>query len=103
MLNIHDKKQAGGQMLGHIIGLYFCLTLYGGSGLRRGQWSSDTPFSPDKPLSCWFRVRTCKMENEWKASWNRCLISLKLAPKESRSQFGILMLYLSLSTDGYFY
>ena len=43
------------------------------------------------------------MENEWKAGCNRCLISLKLAPKESRSQIGILMLYLSLSTDGYFY
>ena len=64
MLKIHDETQAGGQMVGHIIGLYFCLTLYGGSGLRRGQWSSGTPFSPDKPLSRWFRVRTCK----WKMS-----------------------------------
>lgn len=68
---------------------------------ERGRGSDRILLCLDTLLSV--TSKNAGMESEWRVSKNRCLISLRLAPKEARSQFGILMLYLSLSTDGYFY
>lgn len=99
---IHDEAQGEDQMLG---GLYFGLTCSNGAvapGKKGGQVASY-PHQPWQTSFTLLSSKNVQMENGQRASWNRCLISLKLAPKESRSQLGILMLYLSLSTDGYFY
>lgn len=103
MLKVSSKTPAKYEILREIAGLDFCPPPYVETvGGGKGRVERAPPLSSDKLLSHCFLLRMCKWKKS-RASWNRCLISLNLPPKESRSQFGVLMFYLSLSTDGYFY